>query len=226
MTAGTTHTCNASPWRRAVLALGVKGNEETSATAAPPVPLKTHRCYKIPEDETAGTGVGPEEATNRAQASCAWRCPLTAKKCELPSNARLVNNILGVGAAPDMKSCRGCKQKRNWGAAANSATHTGRAEPAPHCDAAPKQHAPPLNALQAGETQCTGPEAGAAMAQAEGHAQVCETAAELGTKAAAILPPRSQPPGTHAAVHADCLGSRGQPESPAHSRDGGGRTGA
>ena len=227
--AGTTHTSTASSWLRAIHALSAKGcNTDASNTAAPFVPLKTHRCYKIPEDEAAAATVDAGEPTDRAHSKCKWRCPLSAKKSDLPSNARLENNILGIGAEPNMKACRwgSSKRKGRCGAAILSADQTGAtaaAAPVEHNDASPRQHVPPLNPHEAGEGQCSGLVAGAAMAQAEMHAHACENTVEPGTaKVAAILSPRQQPTETLSAVHedgSDCSGPMGRQEPPAHNRD-------
>jgi hypothetical protein len=67
------------------------------------------RCYAIPEEEdgvpqggASGVAAKAADSTNARR----WRCPLSAPKTNLPSNAKLEGNLLEIGAAPNMRGCR------------------------------------------------------------------------------------------------------------------------
>lgn len=216
-TGGSTRTASMSSWRRAAHVLGATqfwhssasaggNNAEAPSTATTSAPEMSHRCYKIPEDDTAAGGASIEGSAGQTR-KCSWHCPLSAKKCDLPSNAKLENNILGIGAKPDMKGCRFGGAKFNCKGGDGGTTNAATVAHAAHTALPPRQQVPPLKPqTYEGTTPqisglAAGGIAGAAMARAEERAHAFESSVEpTSSKVAAILSPRPQAPDTCATV--------------------------
>lgn len=117
----------AAPWRRALNSVlhwrkaereGAHPKRAAAAAAAghDAAPRISRRCYAIPESGAAAKagGCAAAGAGEGSRGRCRWKCPLTCSAEDLPENARLSGNVLEIGEAPNMRSCKLSPGTARW----------------------------------------------------------------------------------------------------------------
>ena len=83
-----------------------------------------------------------QAATAAPERPARWRCPLSCRGEQLPAGARLRENVLDMGAAPNMRACRRRPGRRRLWASCNALADTGAASTAMAGEAGPGVAAP------------------------------------------------------------------------------------